>query len=85
MRVHEKCGKQHEMPCHHNLDEYLPPYIDGAQLGGVLFRTALGRTGLSDRPMSQSDVYRLSRRRAGDADIATKIGCTPFRATGITE
>ena len=77
------------MPCHHNLDEYLHAYIASAALGevkGVLFRTALGRTGLvSDRPMSQSDVYRMIRRRAEDADIATKIGCHTFRATGITE
>lgn len=23
IRLHEKGGKVHEMPCHHNLDEYL--------------------------------------------------------------
>lgn len=88
-RLHEKGGKRHEMPCHHNLDAYLQAYIEGAALGetkGVLFRTAMGRTGkLSERPMSQSDVYRMIRRRAGDADIATLIGCHTFRATGITE
>jgi integrase len=32
VRLHEKGGKQHEMPCHHNLDEYLHAYIDGAAL-----------------------------------------------------
>ena len=49
MRLREKGGKQHEMPCHHSLDEYLHAYIEGAQIGiegrGVLFRTAAGRTG----------------------------------------
>jgi len=35
--------------------------------------------------MSQSDVYRMIGRRAIKADIATKIGCHTFRATGITE
>ena len=49
MRLREKGGKQHEMPCHHSLDEYLHAYIEGAQIGiegrGVLFRTAIGRTG----------------------------------------
>ncbi len=89
VRLHEKGGKRHEMPCHHNLDAYLHAYIDGAQLGvgkGMLFRSVMGRTGLlSDRPMSQSDVYRMIRRRAEDAGIETKIGCHSFRATGITE
>src|ERR1700674_4995698 len=33
VRLHEKGGKQHEMPCHHNLDDYLNAYIDGAQRG----------------------------------------------------
>jgi len=36
-----------QMPCHHNLDEYLHAYINAAQLTeakSILFRTALGRT-----------------------------------------
>lgn len=50
------------------------------------FPTAQGRTGLlSDRPMTQSDAYRMIRRRAAEAGIATKIGNHSFRATGITE
>jgi integrase len=90
VRLHEKGGKRHEMPCHHNLDEYLQAYIEGAQIGadenGYLFRTAIGRTGtLSERPMSQADVYRMIRRRAEYAEVHTKIGCHSFRATGITE
>ena len=90
VRLHEKGGKQHEMPCHHNLDEYLHAYIAGAKLDGdgkgTLFRSAIGRTGtLSDHPMSQADAYRMIRRRAAAAGIATKIGNHSFRATGITE
>jgi len=90
LRLHEKGGKRHDMPCHHNLDAYLHAYIDGAQLAGddkgYLFRTALRRTGmLSDRPMTQADAYRMIRRRAADAGIFTKIGNHSFRATGITE
>jgi site-specific recombinase XerD len=90
LRLHEKGGKEHEMPCHHNLDDYLHTYMDGAGLGaspkGHLFRTSLGRTGqLSYRPMSQSDAYRMIRRRAEAAGIRTKIGNHSFRATGITQ
>ena len=29
VRLHEKGGKRHEMPCHHNLEAYLHAYIDG--------------------------------------------------------
>ena len=32
VRLHEKGGKQHAMPCHHNLESYLHAYIDGAGL-----------------------------------------------------
>jgi len=90
VRLHEKGGKQHEMPCHHNLDEYLHAYIDGVGLGadgkGYLFRTSAGRTGqLTERPMGQPDAYRMIRRRAAAAGILTKIGNHSFRATGITE
>src|ERR1700728_3680328 len=32
VRLNEKGGKQHAMPCHHNLETYLHAYIDGAGL-----------------------------------------------------
>jgi integrase/recombinase XerD len=35
-------------------------------------------------PLSQSDSYRMIRRRAKAAGIQTKIGNHTFRATGIT-
>jgi len=90
VRLHEKGGKRHEMPCHHNLEHYLDAYIESAHIGtdakGYLFRTAQGRTKqLSEKPMTQADVYRMIRRRATDAKVRTKIGCHSFRATGITE
>jgi site-specific recombinase XerD len=90
VRLHEKGGKRHEMPCHHNLDAYLHAYIEGVGIVGDekahLFRTALGRKGeLSERPMTQSDAWRMIRRRAAAAGISTKIGNHSFRATGITE
>ena len=89
VRLHEKGGKQHEMPCHHNLEAWLHAYIDGAQLTdgkGYLFRTVAGRTGkLSERPMAQADAFRMIGRRANAAGIRTHIGCHSFRATGITE
>jgi site-specific recombinase XerD len=90
VRLHEKGGKRHEMPAHHNLEAYLDDYITAAGLAtdpkGPLFRSTVGRSGeLSERPLHQPDVYRMIGRRAAAADIRTRIGCHTFRATGITE
>ncbi|MDL5047292.1 tyrosine-type recombinase/integrase [Oscillatoria amoena NRMC-F 0135] len=90
VRLHEKGGKRHEMPCHHKLESFLHEYIEVAGLTNTpkawLFTTSEGQSGqLTDRPMSQADVYRMIRRRAADAGIMTRIGCHTFRATGITE
>jgi hypothetical protein len=30
LRLHEEGGKQHEMPIHHTLEEYLDRYIEAA-------------------------------------------------------
>ena len=89
VRLHEKGGKEHEMPTHHNLDIYLEEYIAAADIGkdrkAPLFRSARGRSGeLTENPMLQSDVWRMIRRRAAQAGIQTEIGCHTFRATGIT-
>jgi site-specific recombinase XerD len=90
IRLHEKGGKQHAMPCHHALAEALRAYIDAAGIvddrKGWLFRTAPGHDGstLSNKPMSQPDAWRMIRRRAAVAGIAAEIGNHTFRATGIT-
>lgn len=87
IRLHEKGGKEHEVPCHHTLEEYLDEYIGAAGIAGdpqgALFRTTGRKTG-SPRAMWQQDVYRMIQRRARGAEIETKIGNHTFRATGIT-
>jgi integrase/recombinase XerC len=49
VRLREKGGKRHAMPCHHNLEEYLTGCLDGAGLRddpkGPLFRTIDRGTG----------------------------------------
>jgi site-specific recombinase XerD len=89
VRLHEKGGKEHEVPCHHNLEKYLDEYIDAAGIAadkdGPLFRTAAGKTGeLTNNAMWQQDTYRMIQRRAADAGLKTRIGNHTFRATGIT-
>jgi site-specific recombinase XerD len=90
LRLREKGGKQHVIPCHHALAEELHAYIAVAGIGedrkGLLFRTAKGwkATVLSEQPMTQADAWRMIRRRATAAGIKAPIGCHTFRATGIT-
>ncbi|HVB82922.1 MAG TPA: tyrosine-type recombinase/integrase [Candidatus Binataceae bacterium] len=89
VRLREKGGKRHAMPCHHNLDEYLVAYLDSAGLRddpkGLLFRTIGRGTGqLTCTPLPQANAYAMIRRRAAAAGIATKIGNHTIRATGIT-
>lgn len=88
LRLHEKGGKRHEMPCHHQLEEYLLAYIEICDLTepkAPLFRTVSRDTKqLSKTPLSQPDAHAMVRRRAKAAGIATRIGNHSFRATGIT-
>ncbi|MGF6776026.1 tyrosine-type recombinase/integrase [Paraburkholderia sp. GAS334] len=89
VRLREKGGKRHEMPCHHTLEAYLHAYLDGtgisAEPKGPLFRTIARGTGqLSTTPLPQANAYAMVRRRALAAGIDTKIGNHTFRATGIT-
>jgi integrase len=90
LRLHEKGGKHHLMPCHHALALELHAYIAAAGIGddrnGWLFRTSKGTKGttLSDQPMTQPDAWRMVQRRAADAGINGPIGCHTFRVTGIT-
>lgn len=89
VRLHEKGGKEHEVPCHHNLEGLLDEYIAAAGIAGEpdspLFRTIAGRAGaITADSMWQQDAYRMIQRRATAAGIKTKIGNHSFRATGIT-
>jgi site-specific recombinase XerD len=89
VRLREKGGKAHAMPCHHSLEAYLNAYL--GQTGiledgkGPLFRTIGRGTGrLTRTPLPQANAYAMIGRRATAAGIATKVGNHSFRATGIT-
>jgi integrase len=90
LRLNEKGGKQHTMPCHHALAEALSSYIRAAGIGedrkGNLFRTSKGHRGveLAEQPMLQSDAWRMIRKRALAVGILAPVGNHSFRATGIT-
>jgi integrase len=89
VRLREKGGKRHAMPCHHNLEEYLAAYLDDGGLRGdpegPLFRTIGRGTGKLTRiVLLQANAYAMIGRRAAAAGIATKLGNHSLRATGIT-
>ena len=70
VRLHEKGGKQHEMPAHHLLETYIDAYVTAAGIGAdktsPLFRTlgGRGRKQLGAKRMSRQDARRMIVRRA---------------------
>jgi len=89
VRLREKGGKQHAMPCHHSLEAYLHAYLEGTGIEGdakgPLFRTiGRGTKQLSRTVLPQANAHAMMRRRATAAGIETLIGNHSMRATGIT-
>jgi integrase/recombinase XerD len=87
-RLHEKGGKRHEVPAHHNAEAYIDAYLDAGGLWkekkGPLFRSLDRHRELTDRPMHRNDVLGMIKRRAREADLPESTCCHTFRATGIT-
>jgi site-specific recombinase XerD len=87
-RLHEKGGKLHHVPAHHNAEDYLDAYIAAAGIAedrkGPLFRTIDRRRRLTDRPLSDRDARYMVKRRARAAGLPEAICNHTFRATGIT-
>jgi site-specific recombinase XerC len=86
VRLHEKGGKQHAMPCHHNLEAYLHEYIDGAGLANepkaLLFQTYSRATGqLTGNPLPQANAYAMIQRRAKSGGITTRVAQPPSIAS----
>ncbi len=84
----QKGGKVNELPCHHNLEQCLDEWLGSSGLSAEpdapLFPTLRHGKLATRLPLAQTNVYRMIRRRALAAGIATKISCHSFRATGIT-
>jgi integrase len=87
-RLHEKGGKRHEVPAHHNAEDYLDAYIAAAGIAAErktpLFRTIDRHRQLTDRPMHRIDAWRMIKRRTQAIGLPEDICNHTFRATGIT-
>jgi integrase/recombinase XerC len=96
LRLHEKRGKTHEVPCHRQLELYLVAYLDGLGINHLgklqVFQTfnreveengtvTLRPTG---KAMTQGMAWAMLQRRAKKSGISTHICNHTFRATGIT-
>jgi len=90
VRLHEKGGKRHEMPCQHNLKDWLREYIEAAGIGedgnGPLFRTVDRKTKtLGLTRLDRQRAWAMVKRRAHEAGIDAPGICNhTFRGTGIT-
>jgi site-specific recombinase XerD len=87
-RLHEKGGKHHEVPAHHQAEAYLDAYLHepgiAEQRKAPLFR-ALTRSGqLTPKRLDRRDVWAMIKRRAKAAGLPGRCTAHSFRATGIT-
>lgn len=95
VRLNEKGGKEHEMPCHHTLEAALDAWLDASGLRddpkASLFPSCPRRTTGDDKgwittgkPITQPGAYQMMRRRALAAGVLGTIGNHSMRGTGIT-
>ena len=91
LRLHEKGGKNHEMPVHHTLEAYLDEYVQAAGIGedkkGPLFRAALTKNGgLSSYARADNDAHIGGHERPGSRprSAVTLSGRPGSRSTSPT-
>jgi integrase/recombinase XerD len=87
LRLHEKGGKEHDMPVHHLLEQILNEYIEvaGLQSGQPLFQSVNSAgTAVTGRALNRYNAWAAIRKRAKAAGFLTPVGCHTWRATGIT-
>jgi integrase len=93
VRLHEKGGKLHEMPCHHTLQGYLAEYVERARLAeagrAALFQAIkycpmVREAELNGERLHRINAWQMVWRRAKAAGITTKVCKHTFRGTGIT-
>jgi integrase/recombinase XerD len=87
-RLHEKGGKRHEVPAHHNAEAYVDAYIAAARIAddrkGPLFRSLDRGRQLTERRLHRLEVLAMIKRRARQAGLPRTTCCHTLRATSIT-
>ena len=75
VRLHEKGGKHHAMPCHHNLETYLHEYIDGAALASDPTANSFAESPLRAKAKRCCDPSRLSTLPATTSKLRSGRRC----------
>jgi integrase len=87
LRFHEKGGKEHEMPAHHEIEETIDQYLARVSIEDKqpLFQS-VNKTGtaLSGRALNRHNAWAAIRKRARNAGFLTPVGSHTWRATGVT-
>lgn len=89
IRLHEKGGKLHEVPAHHNAVDYLDAYIGAAGIAEEkstpIFRVIKKKGSLiTHQALSRQAALQMVYRRAKAAGLNAQVCNHTFRATGIT-
>jgi integrase len=87
LRFHEKGGKEHEMPAHHEIEETIDEYLSRVSIEDKqpLFQSVnKAGTALSGRALNRYNAWAAIRKRARNAGFLTPVGCHTWRATGVT-
>jgi integrase len=88
VRLHEWGGKVNELPCHHNLEQFLDEWLNASgrahEPNAPLFPTLRHGKLTGRNPLPQANVDMMIQRRALAAGIGTRISAYSFRTTGIT-
>jgi len=91
--LHEKRGRFHRVPCHHQLHEAMEAFLAVSPAGPrtPVFRAAEraldeeGRRQLSRRRIQARSVLKMVKRRAAGVGLPAEAVCNhSFRGTGIT-
>ena len=87
-RLHEKGGKYHEVPAHHQAEVYVDAYLETADIANEkkkpLFRSLTPKRTLSENRLRRTKVWEMIKRRTRQAGLPETTTCHTFRATGIT-
>ena len=89
LRLQEKGGKEHFVPAHFELRDYLRSYLEYTELASAekspLFQSiSSDRRRLRGARATRHVIYKMIKRRARAAGLPPSTCCHTFRATGIT-
>ena len=85
-RLHEKGGKQLDLPAHTSAEAYVSTYLAaaGRRTGSPLFRTLDRKGKITERRLHRREALAIVKKRAREAGLPSSICNHTFRATGIT-